>query len=143
MPVSTMGERIRYLRKKLSLSQHDLSKLVGISDRCISAIERGTSTMKLSTLQRLSAELHATPSYIAHGDDPPVIVHLASPSVGGKIKALRVGHHLSVRELEALIHPGCCTSCVSAWEAGRNVPMVRHLLTISSLFNVNVESFLD
>lgn len=138
-----MGERIRYLRKKLTLSQRDLAKLAGVSERCISAVERGTSTLKLSTLQRLSVGLHTTPSYIVHGDDPPATVRLASSSIGGKMKELRVGRQLTVRGMETLIRPGCSTACVSAWETGRNVPMVRHLLAVANLFHVNIESFLD
>lgn len=48
-----VGEQVRMRRLALKLTQHELGKRAGMVDRYVSAIERGTRDVPLSTLYRL------------------------------------------------------------------------------------------
>lgn len=49
-----LGRRIRILREDLLLSQDQLAKALGLSQRYISELERGTKTPSLDTLVRIA-----------------------------------------------------------------------------------------
>jgi transcriptional regulator with XRE-family HTH domain len=59
-----LGERIRWERKKLNLTQAGLAADVDISDTYMGAIERGERSLTLDTLVRLVNRLGVTIDYM-------------------------------------------------------------------------------
>lgn len=61
----TLGERVRYHRIQLTLTQSQLAKRIGVQGLAISEIELGKTSMpQLSTLQALAVEFSVTVSYL-------------------------------------------------------------------------------
>ena len=54
MDKTTIGERIKYERQRLDLSQLELGKLVGVSKQCISGWETGRTTPDSITLNKIA-----------------------------------------------------------------------------------------
>lgn len=50
-----LTQKIRQARKEADLSQQDLSKAVGVSDKAISAYEVGRSSPPIKVLEKISA----------------------------------------------------------------------------------------
>lgn len=62
-----IGKRIKIKRKEMHLTQEKLSELIDVSPTYISEIERGTSISSLSTISKLSKELHLNLDYLVFG----------------------------------------------------------------------------
>lgn len=58
-----LPERIRRARLDAGLSQTDLGNAIGLSDKSISAYEKGRATPPLSKLKRISKETHRPLQY--------------------------------------------------------------------------------
>lgn len=56
-PQPALGEAIRQLRNKRSLSQEDLAHAAGVTTGTISAIERGNSNPTWGTVKRIAKAL--------------------------------------------------------------------------------------
>ena len=68
----TVGDRIRWLRKKRELSQVDLATSIGIKGPSVSNLETGKSkNPAASTLLKLAAVLEANPDWIVSGRGDP------------------------------------------------------------------------
>ncbi len=52
--MNRLGEKLRNLRKRQSLSQEQLSNMIGISQRHVSGIERGEKVPSLEILLKIS-----------------------------------------------------------------------------------------
>ncbi len=59
-----IGNRLLAIRKKAGLTQAELAEKAGLADRTYADIERGTSTMRISTLMSLCRVLNVTPNDI-------------------------------------------------------------------------------
>ena len=66
--MKTFGSRLRALREKRRLSQHELADLVGIHLSQLSRLERGISTPSADTVLALARALHATTDTLLRGD---------------------------------------------------------------------------
>ena len=73
--MTTIGARVRALRKKRGYSQQELASLVGITQGSLSLIERnGTAIPAGDTVAGLCRALQTTPDFlIAGGGDPDSI----------------------------------------------------------------------
>lgn len=72
-PAETVGQRVKYLRDNLMLTQSELHHVSGVPLPTIKDIERG-ATMRPhnATLERLAAALKVSPVYLLLGrSDPP------------------------------------------------------------------------
>lgn len=66
----TIGERIRFRREELHLSQEELAKRLGYKSRSsINKIELGLYNLKQSKIKAIADALETTPSYIMGWDD--------------------------------------------------------------------------
>lgn len=70
VPLS-LGESVRFLRKKRNLTQGDLARAVGVSLESISRWERGSRTPSLDDLQKLAKILDTTVSFLAGEAEVP------------------------------------------------------------------------
>lgn len=69
MGIETMYDRIKRLRESQGLSQEDLAKKCGYSDRStISKIEKGERNLPGSKIQVIAKALGVKPSYLMDGD---------------------------------------------------------------------------
>jgi len=64
-----LGSRIRRLREKRGVSQEELAHQTGFSRSFMSAIERGTKDVRLSTLLRLASIFEISLSQLFKGVD--------------------------------------------------------------------------
>ncbi|MGW6571654.1 helix-turn-helix domain-containing protein [Streptomyces sp. NPDC054945] len=63
--MSTVGDRLRALRKRADLTQRELAKASGVSFRTIENLEQGhAGTPRLETLRKLAVPLRTTTSYL-------------------------------------------------------------------------------
>ncbi|MBE5811114.1 MAG: helix-turn-helix transcriptional regulator [Clostridiales bacterium] len=90
-----LGERIRTLRRKRSLTQEELAEQVGISASFMGHIERGSRVASLETLVALCNNLKTTPQYLLSASlDDDLMNHMPSdfsPEQRSKLSAfLRV-----------------------------------------------------
>ncbi len=66
---SKMGERIKTLRYKKSMTLGDLANIVGVSKTSISKYENDKATPKAEILEKLALALDTTPAYIMGWED--------------------------------------------------------------------------
>ena len=67
MDTTEIGNRIKICRKQRNLTQEELAERIDVSSHYIYEIERGTKTMSLSILTKLSVELNISADYILFG----------------------------------------------------------------------------
>jgi transcriptional regulator with XRE-family HTH domain len=65
----SLGERIRYLRRKRELNQVELAKIAKVSQSTIAQIESGEKDPSISALERIARALDVHISILFVGDD--------------------------------------------------------------------------
>jgi transcriptional regulator with XRE-family HTH domain len=55
---AVFGERLRELRQKRGVTQHDLAQAAGLTDAYVSNMENGFAVPSLTTVLRLAVALH-------------------------------------------------------------------------------------
>lgn len=74
--MTTIGSRVRFLRKLRGYNQVELAALVGISQGSLSLIEKDKTEMPSgATLAGLCRHLRTTPEYILSGVEDPASVN--------------------------------------------------------------------
>lgn len=71
VPPRTIGERIRWERQKLGLTQKQLSKKLGISPSYLGALERGSRPVSASISSRIHHFLNISYDYLLEGQGLP------------------------------------------------------------------------
>ncbi len=66
-PDISIGRRIRQERKKLGMTQMQLSQTLGISASYLGALERGSRSISSNMLTRLHQQLHLSYDYLLEG----------------------------------------------------------------------------
>ncbi len=91
-----LGESLRNLRKRIGLSQLDLSAKTGLSHTFINNIENGKKWVSSETLAILCEALHARPAdFFAEGD--------TTPETGASDYRIRDSHARMLVELDEFI----------------------------------------
>lgn len=62
-----VGKNIRFAREKAGYTQEELSELLEITPNHLSAIERGTSGVKLETMEKICCLLHISADSLLFG----------------------------------------------------------------------------
>jgi transcriptional regulator with XRE-family HTH domain len=60
----TIGNKLLTIRKRMGMTQSEVSEAAGLSDRTYADIERGTVNMRTETILRICNVLHITPDEI-------------------------------------------------------------------------------
>ncbi len=68
---SVIGRRIRQERKKLGMTQVQLSQALGISASYLGALERGSRSISSNILTKLHEQLHLSYDYLLEGTTLP------------------------------------------------------------------------
>ena len=111
---ASIGERIRYYRRKAGLYTHELAELATISRHAVMDYENGTSEPLLELLNKI-AEICSVEADKLYDE---YYAFLAYP-YSAKLKEIRKTNKLLQRDLAALLGVG--TSAVADWEQGRTV----------------------
>jgi transcriptional regulator with XRE-family HTH domain len=105
--VSSLGKRLRSLRKERSLTQRNLAQQAGISVNAVSLIERNEISPSVTTLQSLAGALKVRVSYFFDDDTSAKTIFLAGKdmqaisSKGLTIETL--GHRLTGQQMEPFL----------------------------------------
>lgn len=70
-PAAVIGRRIRQERKKLGMTQVQLSQALGISASYLGALERGSRSISSNILTKLHEHLHLSYDYLLEGTTLP------------------------------------------------------------------------
>ncbi len=99
--------------------------------------------MSPDTLIRIAQVFRTTPSALVYGDSPPPLVRVEGRTLGDRLRALRLVRGLGVRELaRAIGEERSASARISAYETGRNVPLVKSLVKLCNALQADVESVL-
>ena len=60
----TIGNKLLTIRKRMGMTQAEVSEAAGLSDRTYADIERGTVNMRIETILRICNVLHVTPDEV-------------------------------------------------------------------------------
>ena len=66
----TMGERLKWCRKRLGWTQEDLAQEAMVGIATIRRIEQHVDEPRLDTVRRLAGTLRVRPSWLAFGEEP-------------------------------------------------------------------------
>lgn len=92
----TLGEKIRSARKEKGLTQTELAKRVGVSQRTIASYETDHSTPKTKVLyKKLSEELSVNTNYLLTDDDAFILDAGEEYGSRGKKEAIQLMHELT------------------------------------------------
>ena len=70
-----MGANIKQKRKQKGLTQQELADMLGLQKSAIAKYENGrVQNIKRSTLEKMAAVLHCTPSFLMGFEDNPSII---------------------------------------------------------------------
>jgi transcriptional regulator with XRE-family HTH domain len=101
---SSLGSRLRALRKERDLTQRELASRAGISSNAISLIERSQISPSVATLQNLATALNVKMSYFFDEEVQTNIMHVKPderPSLESRgVTIESIGKHLHGQELE-------------------------------------------
>ena len=85
-----LPERIRKARLDAGLSQTDLGNAIGLSDKSISAYEKGRATPPLSKLKGISEETHRPLQYFTGEAEQDYSVESKLASIEEQLTKIRV-----------------------------------------------------
>ena len=63
------GDKIRNLRKENNLSQAELAKIVGVSDKAVSCWERGEKQPRMGAIEKMVSFFGVTKSFLLTDDE--------------------------------------------------------------------------
>lgn len=67
--MTTIGNRISYIRKERDYTQEKLAELAGISIQFLSDIENNKKNMTVKSLKNIADSLNITTDYIIYGEE--------------------------------------------------------------------------
>lgn len=104
---SSLGARLRVLRKERHLTQRELANSAGISVNAVSLIERNEISPSVSTLQSLAGALNIKISYFFADDEHAGVIHVTAtdrPQLqSGGVTISSLGSKLSDQQLEPFL----------------------------------------
>jgi len=104
---TSLGARLRTLRKERHLTQRELANRAGISVNAVSLIERNEISPSVSTLQSLAGALNIKISYFFADDERTSVIHVTSPDrpqlQSGGVTIGGLGSKLSDQQLEPFL----------------------------------------
>jgi len=104
---SSLGKRLRSLRKERDLTQRNLAQQAGISVNAVSLIERDEISPSVTTLQSLAGALNVRVSYFFDDDTSARTIFLAAkdrPALTSKGLTIEtLGHRLAGQQMEPFL----------------------------------------
>jgi transcriptional regulator with XRE-family HTH domain len=72
--LSELAQRIREARRNAHLSQEELGKYIGVSDKSVSAYEQGRSTPPITKLKKIAESTNHPLSYFTQEDNEDALL---------------------------------------------------------------------
>lgn len=72
--LSELAQRIREARRNAHLSQDELGKFIGVSDKSVSAYEQGRSTPPINKLKKIAESTNHPLSYFTQEDNEDALL---------------------------------------------------------------------
>ncbi|WP_051354397.1 helix-turn-helix domain-containing protein [Leptotrichia trevisanii] len=129
--LSNLGEKIKNRRIELKITQEELSKLTGYSDRSsITKIEKGKVDLTLSKLKEFAKVLKVSPEYLMGYKESENIIDF-----GVRLKAALKRKNMSQTKLSEI--SGINTSTISEYISGRYEPNRNRITEFANILDVN------
>ena len=71
--LQTIGNKLLSIRKRMGMTQAEVTEAADISDRAYAEIERGSVNMRIETILRICNVLHITPDELFTKDTPSLL----------------------------------------------------------------------
>lgn len=97
--MTTIGERIKQIRKELNMTQPEFGKPIGITSTSVSKIEKGERNPSEQTIKSICREFNVNHNWLTEGKGEPFL-----PEPTGLIDELKVQYNLSDTEVEILVN---------------------------------------
>lgn len=121
----TIGQRIKFRREELGISQRALAEKLGYKNNStLSGIESGKVDLTQSGIVAIAKALGVTPGWLIGWEEE--MQEGATMTIGDKIRTARENKKMSQEELGKLV--GVQRSAVAKWEKGRVVNIKRDKL---------------
>ena len=65
----TIGDRIKEMRISHGMTQLDLARVAGVSDKAVSTWEKGANTPRMGAIQKMADYFHVSKGYLIGEDD--------------------------------------------------------------------------
>ena len=134
----TTGEKIKYYRKNLNLTQQELADLAGISLRALSNYEGGTRVPPLEIMIRLAKALNVD---IKDLDAKSPLVDYYDDILGKKIKLYRKYKSLTQKQLADKI--GVSEITIRRYESNQKEPKHNTLIKIAEALDISIKELID
>lgn len=134
----TIGERIKYVRKKHGLTQAQLGEMAYISHGHISRVETGYEVPSKRFVKLVSLALNVNYEWLMYGNGKDY--NEEAFSLGEKMKAIRVEKGLTLNEVAKKMTVS--ESCVSRIENGFEQPSEMYIALFCLTFGVEKEKLL-
>ncbi|GAW91714.1 helix-turn-helix domain-containing protein [Calderihabitans maritimus] len=131
--MSSLGAKIRELRKEQGLTLNELAARIGISPSFLSAVERGQKKPSIPMVKKISEGLKVSAYYLLSEN--------SLQDVGEKLRFVREGRGLSLEELAKM--SGVGQETIRAIEAGEKEAELEDLERLADALTVTVRYFLD
>ena len=139
-----IGEKIKFLRKQLGITQEELAIAVGNKKQTIHKYEMGIiSNIPASKIKDIAEKLGTTPAYLMGWEEHVEVSNITSAhmaTIGERIKTLRKNAGLTQSEFGDLF--GIVKSTVSSYEHGNSFPDDDIKVAICKHFNVSLDYLL-
>ncbi len=92
----TVGERIKFLRKKNGESQQKLGEILGLTQNAISKLENGDTALTLENQIRIAEHYNVSHDYICTGSNSDSILELLTKYISLRYTAVSYGDKVSI-----------------------------------------------
>lgn len=126
-----IGENIKRIREEYQLTQTELGKIAGVSDKAVSTWENGYAEPRMGAIQRISDYFKIDKTEIM-GWQP------SADSFAMKLKMLRIEKGYSRKDLANIL--GIAETLIIEYESGDSIPSNAGISDIAFALNVPVSS---
>lgn len=135
----TIGERIKYIRKKNGLTQVQLGEMTYISHGHISRVERGYEIPSKRFVKLVSIALNVNYEWLMYGKEKDE--NEETISLGEKMKSVRVEKCLTLNEVAEKMT--VTESCVCRIENNLEKPTDMYIALFCYAFGISTEKLLE
>lgn len=133
----SIGSNIKNLRVAHDLTQSDLGRIAGVTDKAVSSWESDAKVPRMGAVQRI-ADYFSIPKSAILDDSTPI----SAPSdvFASKLKALRKQHGLTQTQFAKEFN--VANGTIAMWESGKRKPDLDTLRRIADFFGVTADYLL-
>ncbi len=138
-----INNNIKNCREIINISQKELGKILGVSNKTISGWETGADFIPLKKLIQFCNKFNINVDYALGLTSKNVYngpIELNNSIISKNLKNLRRKNNLSQIQISRILK--ISQSCYSQYESGKNLPNTAFLYVLASTFKISVNSIL-